>query len=323
MPIGLGIGVSHAPGMYMTTQEQWDNLWHRLSVDRNIPQPAYVYDEQGDKLQDMVRRINAGHAVLTQQFEAYKPDILIIIGGDQTEMFDRSNVPQFMIYLGEKAQGNKPGGQMIPDPNSEIPQVEMEVDVEFSKWLLNKLVKQEGFDVAFSYEMKNLPGRRKGLPHAFVNPASYLLENHKPKVVLVYENTYDPPSLTAKRCYEFGQAIARLVKNDPRKIAILGSGGLAHDPGGKRSGWLDQPLDHWFLEQIAEGNGRAAEAMYSFDSDTMVAGTGEIRAWITVAGAMEEMGARAKVVDYVEAAKTVTGLGFAYWPGAEVAAAAR
>jgi len=306
--------------MYMTTQEQWDNLWHRLSVDRNIPQPQRAYDEQGAELTDMVTRIAAGHKTLQKVFDDYKPDVLIIIGGDQTEMFDRSNVPQFMMYLGNQAQGNRPGGQMIPDANAEIPQVEMDVAVDFSKWLLNKLVKQEGFDVAFSYEMDNLPRRRKGLPHAFVNPASYILENTKVPTVLVYENTYDPPSLSAKRCYEFGQAIARLVKNRPERIAILGSGGLAHDPGGKRSGWLDQPLDHWFLDQIAEGNAKAAQAMYAFDSDTMVGGTGEIRAWITVAGAMEEMGARAKVIDYVEAAKTVTGLGFAYWQADKVAA---
>ena len=93
----------------------------------------------------------------------------------------------------------------------------------------------------------------------------------------------------------------------------MGSGGLAHDPGGKRSGWLDQPLDKWVLEQFAEGNGKATQSMYTYDSDTMIGGTGEIRAWITVAGAMEEGGARATVLDYVPAAKTVTGLGFAYW----------
>ena len=53
--------------------------------------------------------------------------------------------------------------------------------------------------------------------------------------------------------------------------------------------------------------------MYSYDSDTMTGGTGGIRAWITVAGALEEMGAHADVIDYVPAAKTVTGPGFAYW----------
>lgn len=315
MPIGLGIGVSHAPGMYMKTQEAWDGLWDRLSVARGIPQPAYVAEETGAKLQDMVRRIEASHAELKRQFDAYDPEVLIIIGGDQTEMFDRSNVPQFMFFLGEKASGRRPGGPLPAPgqpPTSNLPPVEFDIDVELSKSLLTKLVKQENYDVAFSYEAKNY-GRGHGMPHAFNNPSSYILENSKAKTVLVYENTYDPPSLSAKRCYDFGATIARLLKNDPRRIAILGSGGLAHDPGGKRSGWLDQPLDRWFLDQIAQGNGKATQAMYTFDSDTMTGGTGENRAWITVTGAMEEMGSHANVLDYVEAAKTVTGLGFAYW----------
>ncbi len=314
MPIGLGLAVSHAPGMYATSEEQWDMLWNRLSLSRGIPQPASVAEEKGGKLLEMMDRIDAGHDKLTEVFDSYRPDLLIIIGGDQTEMFDRSNVPQFMIYLGPKGWAMKAAATRTP----EGPKVEVDVDVEFSRWLLNKLVKQEGFDVAFSSEMLNL-GRGHGLPHAFGNMASYILDNTKVPTVLVYENTYDPPSLSAKRCYEFGQALARLLKNDNRRIAIMGSGGLAHDPGGKRSGWLDEPLDRWFLEQLAEGNGAMTQAMYSFDSDTMVGGTGEMRAWITVAGAMEEMGSRAKVLDYVPAAKTVTGLGFAYWPTEEAA----
>ena len=319
MSLGLGIGVSHAPGMYMKTEEQWDRLWHILSVDRGIPQPAAVYEEKGEHLQEMIRRIDAGHTELKRVYDEYDPEILIILGGDQVEEFDRSNVPQLMMYLGEEAVGSIPGGQMRSAEGDAT--MTMSVDVDFSQWLLTKLVKQEGFDISFSRELKNLPGRRKGIPHAFINPASYLLDTERTKVCLIFENTYDPPSLTAKRCYELGKAIARLVKNDPRRITILGSGGLSHDPGGKRSGWVDVPLDKWFLDQLATGNGRATEAMYTFNSDTMVGGTGENRAWITVAGAMEEMGSNATVLDYVEARKTVTGLGFAYWPTQEAARA--
>jgi protocatechuate 4,5-dioxygenase beta chain len=308
MPIGLGLAASHAPGAYAKSQEEMDMLWDRLSLSRGIPQPAYAAEETGEKFKDMLNRINASHQGLIDAFDEYKPDLLIIIGGDQTEMFDRSNVPQFMIYTGRDSWAMKAAASRNPDG----PRVTAETDVDFANWLLKKLVKEEGFDVAFSDTMENF-GRGHGLPHAFGNMLSYIMDNTRVPAIMVYENTYDPPSLTAKRCYEFGQAIARICKQSDKRIAIMGSGGLAHDPGGKRSGWLDQPLDKWCLEQFAEGNGKATQAMFSYDSDTMVAGTGEIRAWITVAGAMEEMGARAKVLDYVPAAKTVTGLGFAYW----------
>ena len=318
MPIGLGLAASHAPGAYATSQEQWDMLWDRLSVSRGIPQPDYVAKETGEQLKDMMARIDTSHKKLTAEFDAYKPDILIIIGGDQTEMFDRSNVPQFMIYTGAHAWASKAGATR--DPNG--PKVETDIEVEFSKTLLTKLVKDENFDIAMSDEMENF-GRGHGLPHAFGNMLSYIMDNTQIPTVLIYENTYDPPSLTAKRCYELGQAIARVAKKDPRRIAIMGSGGLAHDPGGKRSGWLDQPLDKWCLEKFAEGDGEATKAMYTYDSDTMTGGTGEIRAWITVAGAMEEMGSHADVIDYVPAAKTVTGLGFAYWLTEKETAGAR
>jgi protocatechuate 4,5-dioxygenase beta chain len=295
--------------MYSTTEEGWDQMWDRLSLSRGIPQPAYVAEETGPKLKEMIGRIQHCHAQLIEEFDAYKPDVLIIIGGDQIEMFDRSNVPQFMIYTGSTAAGRKAG---TPFDAESPPQVTCEIEVEFSKYLLTKLVKEEGFDVAFSSEMANF-GRGKGLPHAFANMLSYIMENTHVPTVLIYENTYDPPSLSAKRCYEFGRALARIARKDSRRIAIMGSGGLAHDPGGKRSGWLDVPLDQWFLEKIAAGEGQATQSLFTYDSDTMVSGTGEIRAWISVAGALEEMGAHATVVDYIPAGKTVTGLSTAFW----------
>lgn len=316
MSIGLGIGVSHAAGMYLKTEEAWDDLWRRLSLARDIPQPAAVYGDCGEKLGEIIDRIENGHRKLKAKLDEYKPDVLIVLGGDQSEVFDRSNVPQLMMYLGACASGNRPGGPNPtpgqPLPPSGLPPVNVTVDVEFSRWLLTELVKREGFDIAFSSELRNL-GRGGGLPHAFCNPLSYLLEGADIPTVILYQNTYDPPSLSARRCYALGEAIARLTRNVDKRIAILGSGGLAHNPGGKRSGWLDQPLDRWFLGRLEEGDGRATQAMYMFDSDTMAGGTGENRAWITVAGAMETMGAKAEIVDYVEAPKTATGLGFAFW----------
>ena len=110
--------------------------------------------------------------------------------------------------------------------------------------------------------------------------------------------------------------MAHILQDDPRRIAVYGSGGLSHDPGGPRAGWIDEPLDRWFLDQISAGNGRATRAMYGFDSMTMRGGTGEMRAWITVAGAMEAENSRATVVDYIAAHHAVTGCAWAYWPDA-------
>src|ERR1700685_2921853 len=100
MPIGFGIGVSHAPGMYLKSEQDWDRVWGLLSLDRGIPQPAKVSEEKGEKLQDWFRRLEAGDAELKPQYDAYDPNLLIIIGGEQNEMFDRSNVPQIMVFLG-------------------------------------------------------------------------------------------------------------------------------------------------------------------------------------------------------------------------------
>ena len=95
-------------------------------------------------------------------------------------------------------------------------------------------------------------------------------------------------------------------------MAILGSGGLSHDPRGPRAGWVDEPLDRWVLERLERGEGEALQHLFTFDSDTLRGGTGEIRSWIVVAGAFPAAGAT--VVDYLPARHAVTGLGFAYWP---------
>ncbi len=317
MPIGLGIASSHAPSL-VAPRERWPAIYELIV--KNVPQPTVAERETPEVIDDYVDRVRSSFGKLREELEAYDPDVLIIIGGDQSEMFDRSNVPNLMIYTGDVAVGDNHSNTVGGEP-SEADIVRLKVDVGASKLLLRRLVAEEDFDVAMSQEQLPL-GRGKGLPHAFTRPMPLLQPKLNIPVVIFYENTYDPPSLSAERCYQLGQAIARVLRNDPRRIAIYGSGGLSHDPGGPRSGWVDEPLDRWFLDRIAEGNGLATTALYRFDSMTMRGGTGEIRAWITVAGAMEEMGTRgAEVVDYIPANHAVTGLGWAYWHAEHAASA--
>jgi protocatechuate 4,5-dioxygenase beta chain len=292
----------------MKDVEEWQDAY--VATARSWPvasRPPALKRETAGVIQSYIQRIDRSFETLRQQLAEYDPDLLVIIGGDQSEMFDRSNVPNLMIYVGEEAWGHNVKRFQEPDESNSF---RLRVDRDTSSWLLDRLVKREGFDVAFSHEFAPLVAQARGISHAFARPAPMIMPGADLPTVLIWENTYDAPSLPATRCYELGRALATIFKDDDRRIAILGSGGLSHG----RSGWIDEPLDQWFLDQLATGNGSATTVMYTFDSETMRRGTGEMRAWITVAGAMEAVGSGAMVVDYIPAYHAVTGLGFAYWP---------
>ena len=65
--------------------------------------------------------------------------------------------------------------------------------------------------------------------------------------------------------------------------------------------------------------------MFSFRSENFEGGTGELRTWITVAGAMDYMkhGHKATLVEYIAARKAQTGCGWVYWPEVKDLVAAR
>ena len=68
------------------------------------------------------------------------------------------------------------------------------------------------------------------------------------------------------------------------------------------------------LDELSRGRSRTLTKMYDLDSDAVRGGAAEMRSWIAVGAAMETVGAKATVVDYVPAHKAATGLAFAYWP---------
>ena len=325
MPIGLGLASSHAPGMYVPEdllQPAYEGVIAR-SMDKGnvIPKSANAITKE--VLPEHWTRFRNGHSTLRKQLEGYNPDAVIFVGGDQNEMFDSSNKVNAHIFVGPEASGINPYSSVrarfgTVDWAKPENLVRYKTDVELANFLANELIVREHFDISVAHEFKALSGGRsgapKGLPHAFYNLAEIMPRPDLP-TVLIYVNTYDPPAMiSAARCYDLGRALARTLEKDKRRIAILGSGGLTHDPGGPRNPWADQPLDKWVLEQISTGNGEALKEMFVFDSMTLRGGTGEIRAWITVAGAMEYMKSKAKVVDYLgDATELQCGVGFAYW----------
>jgi len=306
MPLGLGLATSHAPSMFAKA-EDWPKLHQVLTP--GVPQPPALQLETGEVLAGYVDRIQRNLATLRAQLEAYQPDALIIVGDDQTEVFSKAFVPAFALFVGEEVAGTTNLG-LLGQPLDQG-HITLKCDAELSRSLLASLVAR-GFDFAYLEELCPMGRPAAGLGHAFMRPSNVLgvAERHIPTVIM-FVNAYHKPLPSAKRCLELGQALSEILASRPERIAILGSGGLSHDPRGPRAGWIDEPLDHWFLDRLADADLPPLEHLFGFESATLSGGTGEIRSWLAVAGAFA--GVRAKVVDYIPAYHSVTGLGFAYW----------
>jgi hypothetical protein len=303
--LGLGLAVSHAPSMFRGL-EHWPQI-HRMLTD-GVPQPPAIEKETPKVLQSYIDRINQGFEILKKQIDAFKPDVLLVVGDDQAEVFTESTMPAFSVFTCAEVHGSINVG-LIGEPEEEN-HITLRGHSELALHLLKEL-NRRGFGLSETKELKPLGRPKRGIGHAFTRPVAKVTPQLNVPIIPLHVNCYFPPMPSARTCYELGRAIADALKDRPEKVAIMASGGLSHDPRGPRAGWIDTALDRWVLEQLRSGNGEALCHLFEFDSDTLRSGTGEIRSWIVIDGACGE--AHATIVDYIPAHHAVTGLGFAYF----------
>jgi Catalytic LigB subunit of aromatic ring-opening dioxygenase len=306
MPVVLGLASSHAPSMFVAA-EKWPMV--HAALVRDVPQPAALARETPELIEAYIRRIKNGFATLRSQIEAVRPDAVIIIGDDQNEVFSKALIPSFAIFVGESAEGTYGIGFAGEKPQDFW--LKLTCHPGIAQAALEGLIAR-GFDFGFAQQLVPLARPELGLGHAFtrISHALGLVELGIP-VVPIFLNAYHPPLPSADRCFALGQALRDVFANRPERVAIYGSGGLSHDPRGPRAGWVDEPLDRWVLDRIARGEGTALRNLFTTDSATLHGGTGEIRAWVAVAGAYD--GKKGSVIDYIPSVSAVTGLGFACW----------
>jgi hypothetical protein len=306
----LGLAVSHAPSM-LRPVKHWPAIHRALTGD--VPQPIQFKQETREVLQRYLERIEKGFAALKERLDVYKPDVLLVVGDDQGEVFIPTATPSFCLFLCPEVSGSVSISHL--NESDEDNHVRFRCHVELATYLRDKLL-ERGFELAWREELKPAGKPKRGIGHAFTRPLVKLTPEFDVPVISLHVNAYYPPQPAGRQCYDLGRAIAEILKHRSEKVAILASGGLSHDPKGPRAGWIDTALDEWVLEQLRCGNSEALCSLFRFDSDTLRGGTGEIRSWIVAAGACA--GARATIVDYIACCHTVTGLGFAYWPTEEI-----
>lgn len=308
--IGLGLACSHAAGMFRPP-EDWAKAASNLTtgVIERYPAAKKEFDDV-EHCRMLYNRIHANFARLRQEIKAYKPDAIIMIGDDQDDVFNMSNNPTFAIYTGDEPMWGRTGYE-TDKPTEQRSKVYVKPAPDLSHYLLKSLIKQ-GFDISNAARFEPVGREGYGLSHMASRIVPELDPSGEIPVITVFMNEYFPPLPTAKRCADLGRAIAKAFENRPERIAICASGGLSHYPPakGRKRGDIDIPLDKWILERIQHNEVEELEHLFTFDSETLGSGTGEIRAWISVAAAMN---CAAEVIDYMPIHTLVTGVGFAAW----------
>jgi hypothetical protein len=317
---------AHSPFTYMTS-DQWETVRsNRPPYREDVP----IDDEATNA--EKAARVQVGFKTLREKLAEVQPDVLLVFGDDQNEIFDFNNHPSIAVYVGETFSGKKPGttagflGGAKPDTPQ--PQQEVPGHPALATAILTGLL-QRGFDPAF---MMDNPKPEVGMCHAVMNPLTSLTDFSIPTVALLF-NAYYAPQLTANRCYEAGKVIAEIVKEFPEdlRVAAIGSGGLWHTPGRERS-FLDEEFDKAGLELLQKGDIKGwADHFDDYvvaDDDPSQAnsgrgttglptpggpqgGTRETCNWIG-ASAMAE-GKSAEIVDYIPIYASPVAASFSYW----------
>ena len=190
--IVLGMGASHGP-LLATPPEQWGG---RVEADRRNPALAYrdgtfKFDELAklrakENLEQQIelpvkqKRYDAcqrAMAEMARVFKEVKPDVAVLVGNDQMEVFEDANIPAFLVCFGETVDNvpfseeqkkNLPPGIEIAEPNHHGKTAQTYPGhPTLGRYLIDKLV-QHDFDVAASARLPTVvlrripsPGRRR------------------------------------------------------------------------------------------------------------------------------------------------------------------
>ncbi|NLT07057.1 MAG: hypothetical protein GXY03_12200 [Solirubrobacterales bacterium] len=134
-------------------------------------------------------------------------------------------------------------------------------------------------------------------------------------VLPVIQNCTVPPVPDERASYKLGEQLGEALRAlpDGLRIGVLGSGGLSHEPGGKRYLAIDGDFDRWFLDLLAEGDHDKVlrEATFERMEEAGIGGTAELLSWLVAMGSIGER--PCEVLTYAEVPEWRCGVGAVRW----------
>lgn len=329
-----GLGTSHGP-MLSIPAEYWKD---RVLADRENPQhffrgKTYTFDElavarQAEQLaaQSAPEVCEARHARCQQAirtlgdiFEREKPQIAVLVGNDQMEVFTREHIPALGVFWGPFVEGIPRTPEFLAKLNPGVARAELDrTPAEYTRYpchpeLGEHMIREAGhagFDVAQMTKLTTGEIGSNAVPHAYGFVYRRIMRDNVIPHVPVFVNTFYPPNQpSAARCYEFGRLLARAVQSwsSDAEVTFIASGGMTHFV-------VDEEFDAKVLDMLLRDD---AAALGSLPEEFLQSGTSEYKNWIAVAGAMSEAGLKMTLLDYVPCYRSVAGTGsglaFAHW----------
>lgn len=329
--IVLGIGCSHTPQLH-TPATQWEiragrdrrdglPFWFRGRRLSYAELEAARRDEGLDRQLAMAireERLRAAHdaiGTLAEWYAAADPDVTLIFGNDQGEIFLEDLKPAVTIMAAaefenlprtEEEAARLPPGIALSDAGH-LPEAgavripgHPELAGRLATWLTAR-----GFDIAYSArQVRPDPARAQtsGMPHAYGFVYKQVMRDHPTPHVPVDINTFYPPNQpTAARCHALGREIGRCLQawEEDARVCVIASGGLSHFV-------VDEAFDRDIMAAMARND---FEHLLGYGEDHYQGGSSEIKSWIAAGGAMSGAGLDGTIVDYRALYRTPGGTG--------------
>ena len=331
----LGAGLTHYPPMITPDEDLAFPLAEALKSNPRVPEkmkdsrnwPEALRREWGDdqglaSAKQHRERLVQGFRKIRAEIDSFNPDFVLIWGDDQYENFREDIIPPFCVLAYDEMEckpftNHDGSGQrnVWGEPADKV--FSYRGHPAGARALVSELI-NSGIDMSYAYKPLHETG---GLGHAFLNTLMYLdydrqgfpypivpfaVNCYGSKVIRnrggadEYEKEDDPPGPSPWRCMEVGAATVRALKGSPWRVAVVASSSWSHAFLTSRNHWLwpDIESDRARFEELRAADYSAWRKVTTPEIEA--AGQQEMLNWMCLAGAMEELGRKPEVIDYIE-----------------------
>ena len=231
------------------------------------------------------------YATLRARLRDARLDALILLTSEHWTNF-------FLDHIGAFCVGRAPVYDGPVEPWLKVAPARVPGDPALAETIVNAAY-AAGVEPGYAYEL--------ALDHGTMVPLHFLTPEMDVPCVPIMINTLAAPQPSARRCAEFGRIIGDVAGSSLARIGIVATGGMSHDPGELRHGFIDSAFDRTFLDRITAGDLEALRGYTSSEFAAAGAGAFELLAWVALAGALG--GRRGRVLAYEAVVPWATGMG--------------